>query len=95
MDGWMNYLAYFLPLIVSPSILQHTSNGVLQAVSSSVSAMLDAVAVTGCMVKSQQIDEAELTMEERREELLRQYQTRPLVFLERYQVRLDSVCTQH
>ncbi|KAG8007150.1 Coiled-coil domain-containing protein 97 [Nibea albiflora] len=46
--------------------------------------MVQAVAMSGSPVKSQQIGEAELTLEERREELLRQYRSRPLVFLERY-----------
>uniref|UniRef100_A0A3P8PKH8 CCD97-like C-terminal domain-containing protein n=1 Tax=Astatotilapia calliptera TaxID=8154 RepID=A0A3P8PKH8_ASTCA len=49
-----------------------------------VNAMLEAIAVSGVLVKSQQIGEAELTVQERREELLHQYRSRPLVFLERY-----------
>uniref|UniRef100_A0A7N8XZU9 Coiled-coil domain containing 97 n=1 Tax=Mastacembelus armatus TaxID=205130 RepID=A0A7N8XZU9_9TELE len=57
---------------------------VTQAESSCVSSMVEAVARSGCPVKSQQIGEAELTPEQRREELLHQYRSRPLVFLERY-----------
>lgn len=52
--------------------------------SSCVNAMMEAIAVSGVLVKSQQIGEAELTVQERREELLHQYRSRPLVFLERY-----------
>ncbi|XP_030591914.1 coiled-coil domain-containing protein 97 isoform X2 [Archocentrus centrarchus] len=52
--------------------------------SSCVNAMIEAIAVSGTQVKSQQIGEAELTVQERREELLHQYRSRPLVFLERY-----------
>ncbi|XP_054890931.1 coiled-coil domain-containing protein 97 isoform X1 [Poeciliopsis prolifica] len=51
---------------------------------SCVGAMIESVAMSGSPVKSQQIGEAELTFGERREELLHQYRSRPLVFLERY-----------
>lgn len=44
--------------------------------------------MSGSPVKSQQIGEAELTQEQRRAELLQQYRTRPLVFLERYQAHI-------
>ena len=54
-----------------------------------VTAMLEAVAVSGSAVKSQQIGDADLTLDQRREALLQQYQSKPLVFLERYQVRLS------
>nr|XP_040047599.1 coiled-coil domain-containing protein 97 [Gasterosteus aculeatus aculeatus]XP_040047601.1 coiled-coil domain-containing protein 97 [Gasterosteus aculeatus aculeatus]XP_040047602.1 coiled-coil domain-containing protein 97 [Gasterosteus aculeatus aculeatus] len=57
---------------------------VSQAESICVNAMVDAIAASGILVKSQQKGEAELTLEERREELLHQYSSRPLVFLERY-----------
>ena len=56
--------------------------------SPSVIAMLEAVALSGSPVKSQQIGEADLTLDQRREELLQQYKSKPLVFLERYQVSL-------
>ncbi|XP_029913486.1 coiled-coil domain-containing protein 97 isoform X2 [Myripristis murdjan] len=59
-----------------------------QEVTSCVSAMVEAVARSGIQVKSQQIGEAELTLDQRREELLQQYRSRPLVFLERYQAYL-------
>lgn len=51
-----------------------------------VNNMVEAIAQSGSPVKSQQIGEPELTLEERKEELLRQYRSRPLVFLERYHV---------
>ncbi|XP_070779653.1 coiled-coil domain-containing protein 97 isoform X2 [Enoplosus armatus] len=57
---------------------------VSQAESRCVHDMVEAIAMSGSPVKSQQIGEAELTLKERREELLHQYRTRPLVFLERY-----------
>lgn len=60
---------------------------VSQAESVCVSDMVEAIAMSGSPVKSQQIGEPELTLKERREELLRQYRSRPLVFLERYHVR--------
>ncbi|KAM6905358.1 coiled-coil domain-containing protein 97 [Xenentodon cancila] len=53
-------------------------------ISAGVAAVIAAVAASGSLVKSQQIGEEELTREERREELLRQFRSRPLVFLERY-----------
>lgn len=55
---------------------------------SCVGAMIECVAMSGSPVKSQQIGEAELTFGERREELLYQYRSRPLVFLERYHAHL-------
>ncbi|XP_018523248.1 coiled-coil domain-containing protein 97 [Lates calcarifer] len=63
--------------------LQHTQC-VSQGESSSVNAMVEAIALSGSLVKSQQIGDAELTLEQRREELLHQYRNKPLVFLERY-----------
>ncbi|XP_056144245.1 coiled-coil domain-containing protein 97 [Lampris incognitus] len=59
-----------------------------QGLSSSVNDMVEAVAVSGSPVKSQQIGEAELTLAQRREELLQQFRSKPLVFLERYQAHL-------
>ncbi|XP_035037704.2 coiled-coil domain-containing protein 97 [Hippoglossus stenolepis] len=55
-----------------------------RAESTCVNAMLDAVASSGSLVKSQQVGEAELSLEQRRRELQLQYTHRPLVFLERY-----------
>ncbi|XP_072298745.1 coiled-coil domain-containing protein 97 isoform X2 [Eucyclogobius newberryi] len=49
-----------------------------------VKAMLEVIAQSGHHVKSQQIGEAELTLDQRRVELLQQYKNRPLVFLEKY-----------
>ncbi|CAL1588853.1 unnamed protein product [Knipowitschia caucasica] len=46
--------------------------------------MVEVIARSGNHVKSQQIGEAELTLDQRKEELLRQYKSRPLVFLEKY-----------
>ncbi|XP_019967628.2 coiled-coil domain-containing protein 97 [Paralichthys olivaceus] len=54
------------------------------AESTCVNAMLEAVASSGSLVKSQQVGDAELSLEQRRHELLLQYTHRPLVFLERY-----------
>ncbi|XP_034151500.1 coiled-coil domain-containing protein 97 isoform X2 [Esox lucius] len=54
-----------------------------------VSAMIEALARSGIQVKSQQVGDAELNLAQRREELLGQYQTKPLVFLERYQASLS------
>ncbi|XP_070703730.1 coiled-coil domain-containing protein 97 [Pempheris klunzingeri] len=59
-----------------------------QAESACVSDMVEAVARSGSPVKSQQIGEAELTLKERTQELLHQYRSRPLVFLERYHAHL-------
>ncbi|XP_076024176.1 coiled-coil domain-containing protein 97 [Genypterus blacodes] len=56
----------------------------LQDVPSAVKAMIEAVALSGSLVKSQQIDDDAFTLDERRGELLHQYRSRPLVFLERY-----------
>lgn len=56
------------------------------AESACVNDMVEAIAVSRSPVKSQQIGEPELTLTERREELLRQYRSKPLVFLERYHV---------
>lgn len=57
-----------------------------QAESTCVNNMVEAIALSRSPVKSQQIGEPEMTVGERREELLRQYRSRPLVFLERYHV---------
>lgn len=57
---------------------------VSSAESSCVNAMVAAVASSRNLVKSQQIGEAELTVVQRKEELLNQYRSKPLVFLERY-----------
>lgn len=62
--------------------------GVSPAESVCVNAMIEALAVSGSLVKSQQIGEAELTVDERKEELQHQYRSRPLVFLERYHAYL-------
>lgn len=53
--------------------------------------MLTDVAMSGSQVRSQQIGEAELTLGERRQELLQQFRSRPLVFLERYHVSVNLV----
>ncbi|KAL2100727.1 hypothetical protein ACEWY4_002488 [Coilia grayii] len=50
--------------------------------------MIEAVAVSGSPVKSQQLGEPDLTLGERRQILLELYETKPLVFLERYQAHL-------
>uniref|UniRef100_A0A3Q2XK56 Coiled-coil domain containing 97 n=1 Tax=Hippocampus comes TaxID=109280 RepID=A0A3Q2XK56_HIPCM len=58
--------------------------GVQADVPAEVNALLEAVVASGSQVKSQQIGDAELTTEERTKELLHQYRSKPLVFLERY-----------
>lgn len=58
-----------------------------------VNDMVEAIVKSGSPVKSQQIGEAELSPKERREELLQQYRSRPLVFLERYHVCAHSSYT--
>ncbi|KAM6965941.1 coiled-coil domain-containing protein 97 [Tautogolabrus adspersus] len=85
---------------ISPEVLQqryrpiHTlqplqdTQFVSHAESVSVDAMLEAIAKSASPVKSQQIGDAELTQQERRDELLQQYKSRPLVFLERYHAYL-------
>ncbi|KAJ3600917.1 hypothetical protein NHX12_031890 [Muraenolepis orangiensis] len=60
----------------------------LEAMAPEVEAMLEAVALSGSPVKSQQVGDPDLTLEQRRVELLQQYRSRPLVFLERYQAHL-------
>lgn len=53
--------------------------------------MIEAVAMSGSSVRSQQIGEAELTFGERRAELMQQYRSRPLVFMEKYHVCIISM----
>ncbi|XP_061906530.1 coiled-coil domain-containing protein 97 [Entelurus aequoreus] len=67
------------PSIVPQEPLEDTQN-----VPAHVSALLEVVVVSGSQVKSQQMGDAELTPEERKRELLLQYRSKPLVFLERY-----------
>ncbi|KAG5832417.1 hypothetical protein ANANG_G00290940 [Anguilla anguilla] len=55
---------------------------------SHLSAMIEAVAASGSPVKSQQLGDPDLTLEERRRVLLEQYRAKPLVFLERYEAHL-------
>ncbi|XP_065820453.1 coiled-coil domain-containing protein 97 [Labrus bergylta] len=61
---------------------------VSQAESVSINDMLEAIAKSSSPVKSQQIGDAELSLQERRDELLLQYRSRPLVFLEKYHAYL-------
>lgn len=56
--------------------------------------MVEAVARGNSPVKSQQIGEPELSLTERSQELLRQYRGKPLVFLERYHVRVNTTQPQ-
>ncbi|KAM9346573.1 coiled-coil domain-containing protein 97 [Symphorus nematophorus] len=70
--------------LTRPADTQQDSQDVSQAESVCVKDMVEVIALSGSPVKSQQIGEAELSLQERREELLRQYRSRPLVFLERY-----------
>lgn len=75
-------LFLFISLSRFAGILQRVS----RAETTCVNNMVEAIAQSGSPVKSQQIGEPELTLEERKEELLCQYRSRPLVFLERYHV---------
>lgn len=79
-------LLLLIQLLLFLRITQYVS----QAETSCVNDMIEAIAMSGSPVKSQQIGEAELTLKERREELLHQYRSRPLVFLERYHVCVHS-----
>lgn len=56
--------------------------------SSCLSSMIAAIAASGSPVKSQQLGEPDLTLEEKKEVLMDQYKSKPLVFLERYQAHL-------
>ncbi|XP_056609293.1 coiled-coil domain-containing protein 97 [Triplophysa dalaica] len=62
--------------------------------SSCVNAMIDAVSDSGSPVKSQQLGEPDLTLEERKKVLMNQYRSKPLVFLERYQAHLKPEHTE-
>lgn len=72
----------------------HDSNPVAPACfsqdepSSCLSAMIEAIASSGSPVKSQQLGEPDLTLEEKKGVLMDQYKSKPLVFLERYQAHL-------
>lgn len=59
-------------------------------VSSGLSAMIEAIASSGSPVKSQQLGEPDLSVEEKKEVLLEQYKTKPLVFLERYHTHMKT-----
>lgn len=62
--------------------------------SSCVNAMIKAIAASGSPVKSQQLGEPDLTLEERKKVLMDQYKSKPLVFLERYQAHLKPEHTE-
>lgn len=66
------------------AVSQPVAQDVSQAETTCVNAMVECIAKSGSPVKSQQLGEAEMTLPERRAELLQQYRSRPLVFLERY-----------
>ncbi|KAJ0000784.1 hypothetical protein NQD34_005804 [Periophthalmus magnuspinnatus] len=72
------------PAPVPRSSCADTGHHQLQQENQCVRAMVEVIAQSGNHVKSQQIGEAELTLDQRREELLQQYKSRPLVFLEKY-----------
>ncbi|XP_053348327.1 coiled-coil domain-containing protein 97 [Clarias gariepinus] len=56
--------------------------------SSPLDAMMSAIVISGSPVKSQQMGEPDLTMEEKKQLLMEQYNTKPVVFLERYHTHL-------
>ncbi|KAI7803418.1 coiled-coil domain-containing protein 97 [Triplophysa rosa] len=62
--------------------------------SSCVNAMIEAISDSGSPVKSQQLGEPDLTLEERKKVLMDQYRSKPLVFLERYQAHLKPEHTE-
>ncbi|KAI4884015.1 hypothetical protein NFI96_019526 [Prochilodus magdalenae] len=56
--------------------------------SSGLAAMMQAIVASGSPVKSQQLGEPDLTVEEKKEVLMEQYKAKPLVFLERYHAHM-------
>ncbi|XP_066531073.1 coiled-coil domain-containing protein 97 [Hoplias malabaricus] len=54
----------------------------------SLASMMDAIVKSNSPVKSQQLGEPDLTVEEKKEALMEQYKTKPLVFLERYHAHI-------
>ncbi|XP_016405284.1 coiled-coil domain-containing protein 97 isoform X2 [Sinocyclocheilus rhinocerous] len=56
--------------------------------SSCLSSVIAAIAASGSPVKSQQLGEPDLTLQEKKEVLMDQYKSKSLVFLERYQAHL-------
>lgn len=56
--------------------------------STTLDAMISAIVVSGSPVKSQQLGEPDLTVEEKKQLLMEQYNTKPVVFLERYHTHL-------
>ncbi|XP_047663843.1 coiled-coil domain-containing protein 97 isoform X2 [Tachysurus fulvidraco] len=56
--------------------------------SSSLDAMISAIVLSGSPVKSQQLGEPDLTVEEKKRLLVEQYNSKPVVFLERYHPHL-------
>ncbi len=56
--------------------------------SSGLTSMITAIAASGSPVKSQQLGEPDLTLEQKEKVLMDQYKSKPLVFLERYQAHL-------
>ncbi|XP_076865266.1 coiled-coil domain-containing protein 97 [Brachyhypopomus gauderio] len=65
-----------------------SSNHEGQESTAGVGEMIEAIANSGSPVKSQQIGDPDLTLEEKKEVLMEQYKTKPLVFLERYHAHL-------
>lgn len=50
--------------------------------------MISAIVVSGCPVKHQQLEEPALTVKEKKQLLMEQYNTNPVDFLERYHTHL-------
>ncbi|XP_062868953.1 coiled-coil domain-containing protein 97 [Trichomycterus rosablanca] len=57
--------------------------------SRSLTSMIEAIVASGSPVKSQQLGEPDLTVEEKKQVLMEQYKAKPLVFLERYHAHLQ------
>lgn len=56
--------------------------------SSSLDAMISSIVLSGSPIKSQQLGEPDLTVEEKKQLLMEQYNSKPVVFLERYHTHL-------
>lgn len=56
--------------------------------SSPLDTMISAIVLSGSPVKSQQLGEPDLTVEEKKQLLMEQFNTKPVVFLERYHTHL-------
>ncbi|TRY59069.1 hypothetical protein DNTS_008390 [Danionella cerebrum] len=70
------------------------SSDLTEESSTCLSSMIETIVASGSPVKSQQMGEPDLTLEEKKKLLLEQYRSKPLVFLERYQGHLKPEHTE-